>query len=285
MTALPPSGLIENSVALALEEDLGLGGDRTSNSIFPEETEGTAVIVARKGGILAGQAFATESFEQIEPECEIIWHKQDGDQLKPNDTIATIEGKVRTILTGERTALNFLGHLSGIATLTAQYVEAIQGTTANIVDTRKTTPTLRFAEKYAVRVGGGQNHRMRLDDAILIKDNHIAFAGGIEQAITKTRQDNGHMIKIEVEVDTLDQLKACLEHKIDAVLLDNMSPETLKAAVKMVNGKITTEASGGVTLDTVRAIAQTGVDIISVGALTHSAPCLDLGLDIDIGKA
>jgi len=285
MTALPPTGLIENSVALALEEDLGLGGDRTSNSIFPAQKEGTAVIAARANGILAGQAFATESFEQIEPTCEIIWHKQDGDKLSPNDTIATIEGKVRTILTGERTALNFLGHLSGIATLTAQYVKAIKGTSAQIVDTRKTTPTLRFAEKYAVRIGGGQNHRLRLDDAILIKDNHIAFAGGIEQAISKARQANGHMIKIEVEVDTLEQLKECLGHEIDAVLLDNMSPEILKKAVEMVNGKITTEASGGVNLETVRAIAESGVDIISVGALTHSAPCLDLGLDINIGNA
>ena len=285
MTALPPIGLIENSVALALEEDLGLGGDRTSNSIFPADTQGTAIIAARQNGILAGQAFANESFEQIEPECEVIWHKQDGDNLKPNETIATIEGKVRTILTGERTALNFLGHLSGIATLTAQYVKAVKGTGANIVDTRKTTPTLRFAEKYAVRVGGGQNHRMRLDDAILIKDNHIAFAGGIEQAITKARQDNGHMIKIEVEVDTLEQLQECLKYKIDVVLLDNMAPEMLKTAVEMVDGTIMTEASGGITLDTVRAIAQTGVDIISVGALTHSAPCLDLGLDIDIADA
>ncbi len=285
MTALPPIGLIENCVALALEEDLGLGGDRTTNSIFPANTQGSAVIAARASGILAGQAFATESFEQIEPTCEIIWHKQDGDPLNPNETIATIEGKIRTILTGERTALNFLGHLSGIATLTAKYVKAIEGTSAHIVDTRKTTPTLRFAEKYAVRVGGGQNHRLRLDDAILIKDNHIAFAGGIEQAITKARQDNGHMIKIEVEVDILDQLKQCLDHKIDAVLLDNMAPKTLKTAVEMVDGKIMTEASGGVTLDTVRAIAQTGVDIISVGALTHSAPCLDLGLDIDIADA
>ncbi len=208
--------------------------------------------------------------------------KQDGEELAPKDTIATIKAPVRTLLTGERVALNFLGHLTGIASLTNQYVQKTKHTKAKIVDTRKTTPGLRFAEKYAVRAGGGENHRFRLDDAILIKDNHIAFAGGIKKAIEKAKAANGHMVKIEVEVDTIDQLKECLSEKIDVVLLDNMTPDLLKEAVKLIDGKFIAEASGGVNLNTVKEIAEAGVDIISVGALTHSAKCLDLGLDIDI---
>jgi len=281
----PPSALIAQSVALALEEDLGLAGDITTNAIFNNQQTGKALIRARQAGVLAGQEFATESFLQINPSAEIIWHKHDSNPLQPDDKIATINTTVHAILTAERTALNFLGHLSGIASLTQKYVEAVKGTKAKIVDTRKTTPNLRFAEKYAVRAGGGENHRLRLDDAILIKDNHIAYAGGIKQAITKARASTGHMVKLEIEVDTIEQLKQCLPLKPDVIMLDNMKPDQLKEAVALIDGKITIESSGGINLTTVRAIAETGVDIISVGALTHSAPCLDLGLDIDISSA
>lgn len=277
-----PETLIKQAVSIALIEDLGLAGDITTNAIFTAEKTGTATINARQNGILAGRNFANEAFLQINPAANIIWHKSDGDTLIPGDMIAEIKTTVRTILTAERTALNFLGQLSGIASLTNLFVKEVQHTNAAIVDTRKTIPGLRFAQKYAVRAGGGKNHRFRLDDAVLIKDNHIAFAGGIDQAIKKVIAATGHMVKIEVEVDTLEQLKSCLPHRIDAVLLDNMSPETLKQAMKIINGSFLAEASGNVNLNTVKAIAESGVDIISIGALTHSAPCLDLGLDLDI---
>ena len=274
--------LVEKAVMTTLEEDLGLRGDITTNNIFDEKTVGTATLRAREKGILAGQGFVTTAFTLLDPTAEITWHKQDGNTLSPKEIIATINAPVRTILTAERTALNFLGHLSGIASLTRRFVDKVSHTNAKIADTRKTTPGLRFAQKYAVLAGGGTNHRFRLDDAVMIKDNHIAFAGGISQAIEKVKTTLGHMVKIEVEVDNLDQLETCLKHNIDAVLLDNMQPETLRQAVKLIDGKLIAEASGGINLDTVQEIAETGVDIISVGALTHSAPCLDLGLDIDI---
>lgn len=277
-----PNLLVKEAVINALKEDLGLAGDITTNSIFNDQQIGTATLRARETGILAGSQFVDATFRELNPNSELNWKKRDGDALAPKDIIATIKAPVKTLLTGERVALNFLGHLTGIASLTNQYVKKISHTDAKIVDTRKTTPGLRFAEKYAVRAGGGENHRFRLDDAILIKDNHIAFAGGINNAIEKAKEANGHMVKIEVEVDTIDQLKECLSHKIDVVLLDNMPPDLLKEAVKLIDGKFTSEASGGVNLDTVKEIAETGVDIISVGALTHSATCLDLGLDIDI---
>ena len=277
-----PNVLVQKAIKQALYEDLGLAGDITTNSIFDEKQLGIATLRAREHGILAGSQFVDATFLEINPNSEIIWNKQDGDELAPKDIIATIKAPVRTLLTGERVALNFLGHLTGIASLTNQYVQKSEHTKAKIVDTRKTTPGLRFAEKYAVRAGGGENHRFRLDDAILIKDNHIAFAGGIKNAIEKAKAANGHMVKIEVEVDTIEQLKECLSHPIDVVLLDNMSPALLKEAVKLIDGKFIAEASGGINLDTVKEIAETGVDIISVGALTHSAKCLDLGLDIDI---
>lgn len=277
-----PNLLVKEAVINALKEDLGLAGDITTNSIFNDQQIGTATLRARETGILAGSQFVDATFRELNPNSELNWKKRDGDALAPKDIIATIKAPVKTLLTGERVALNFLGHLTGIASLTNQYVKKISHTDAKIVDTRKTTPGLRFAEKYAVRAGGGENHRFRLDDAILIKDNHIAFAGGIDNAIEKAKEANGHMVKIEVEVDTIDQLKECLSHKIDVVLLDNMPPDLLKEAVKLIDGKFTSEASGGVNLDTVKEIAETGVDIISVGALTHSATCLDLGLDIDI---
>ncbi len=284
MTTLNPVE-IRTAVKLALREDLGHGGDLTTNTIFEETIKGQAVICSRQTGILAGRDFAAEAFKQLCNEAKCIWHKKDGATLKPGDRIATIKAPVRTLLSGERTALNFLGHLSGIASLTQQYVTAVNATNATIVDTRKTTPGLRFAEKYAVIMGGGKNHRFRLDDAILIKDNHIAFAGSIKKAISKARSGAGHTVKLEVEVDTLDQLKDVIKEQVDIVLLDNFTIPDLKAAVKMAKGNCLTEASGGVNLETVRAIAETGVDLISVGALTHSAPTLDLGLDIDIANA
>ncbi len=279
----PPEHLVADAVAAALEEDLGLAGDITSNAIFDTQTTGTAIIKAREAGVLAGALFADEAFCQTDPACEITWHKQDGDQLAIGDHIAEITGPVRAILTAERTALNFLGRLTGIATLTARYAEKIKHTSAVIVDAKNHTG-LRL-RKYCRPCGRWRNHRFRPDDAVLIKDNHIAFAGGIKAAISKARENTGHMIKLEVEVDTLEQLNKALAEKVDAVLLDNMSLEDLRRAVKTIDGRLIAEASGGVTLDTVADIAATGVDIISVGALTHSAPCLDLGLDIDIPTA
>ena len=272
-------GLIDRAIAEALAEDLGLAGDITTDAtVLPGETA-EGVIAARKPGVVAGLDLAEAAFRSLDPAVTFKRLKADGDLLAAGDGLALISGNARAILTAERVALNYLGRLSGIATLTRRYADAIAGTKAVIADTRKTTPGLRAFEKYAVRCGGGQNHRTGLFDAILIKDNHIVAAGGIEAAITRARAHAGHLVKIEIEVDSLDQLQAVLKQKVDAVLLDNMPPATLRKAVAMVAGRCLTEASGGVNLETVRAIAETGVDLISVGALTHSAPVLDLGLD------
>jgi len=276
--------MIAELTANALKEDLGRSGDITTNSIFKTSTMGVAKIFAREKGILAGIPFAEAAFTQLSTDAKIKWFVSDGSKINGGDCIAEIKAPVQTILTGERTALNFLGHLSGIATKTREFVELVRGTNAKIADTRKTTPGLRSAEKYAVRLGGGTNHRMGLDDAILIKDNHIAFAGGIADAITSVKKSVGHLVKIEIEVDNLNQLEECLLHEIDAVLLDNMLADQLKKAVQIIDGRIIAEASGGVTLETVAAIAATGVDIISIGALTHSSTSLDYGLDVDIPK-
>ena len=219
------------------------------------------------------------SFELIDPTIELHVAKPDGAKIGPGETIATVHGPARGILTAERTALNFLCHLSGIATATAAAVAAVAGSKAQIVCTRKTTPGLRAVEKYAVRMGGGTNHRFGLDDAVLIKDNHVAIAGGVTEALRRARENVGHMVKIEVEVDSLAQLAEALASKADAVLLDNMSPALLAQAVAMVDGRAITEASGGVTLEKVAAIAASGVDLISIGWLTHSAAALDIGLD------
>lgn len=274
-----PKGLVARAVAEALAEDLGLAGDLTTDATVPAEATAVAVIAARQPGVLAGLDLAEAAFAELDPAVRFERLKDDGDRLAAGEAAARISGNARAILTGERVALNYLGRLSGIATLTRRYVDAITGTKAAIVDTRKTTPGLRALEKYAVRCGGGRNHRTGLFDAILIKDNHIVAAGGIEAAIVRARESAGHMVKLEIEVDTLEQLDRVLAHKVDAVLLDNMPPATLRAAVARVAGRALTEASGGVTLSTVRAIAETGVDLISIGALTHSAPVLDLGLD------
>jgi len=272
--------VIEDIVRRALLEDLGHGCDVTSNAVIPDGKTGEAVIKAREGGVLAGLDVAVTAFKLTDPDIRITKHKNDGEVLQANDEILTVTGSARSLLTGERTALNFLSHLSGIATETAKYVEAVKSTKATIICTRKTLPGLRALQKYAVRAGGGSNHRFGLDDAVLIKDNHIALAGGIENAIKRVQENAGHMLKIEVEVDTLEQLKTALSYKIDAVLLDNMDKDMLKEAVALVNGTVLTEASGGINIGTVRDIAQSGVDMISVGTLTHSVKALDIGLDM-----
>jgi nicotinate-nucleotide pyrophosphorylase (carboxylating) len=274
-----PRYLVEQAVATALEEDLGGVGDITTNTISPPDAQGDASIIVRKPGVIAGLDLAAASFKSLDPDVRFTRIGEDGSKVEAGATIARIAGKTRALLTGERTALNFFGRLSGIATLTAGYVAAVEGTHAKIVETRKTTPGLRALEKYAVRCGGGTNHRFGLYDAVLVKDNHIAAAGGLAEALNAVRTAVGHLVKIEVEVDTLDQLEKVLRFPIDAVLLDNMDAGTLKRAIALVKGRVITEASGGVTLESVREIAKTGVDLISVGALTHSARSLDSSLE------
>ena len=272
--------LIEPLVRTALLEDLGRAGDITTNACVPEGTQATARMVGRLPGIVAGLDLAALAFELIEPGLRFTAERTDGTRVAPGQVIAQIAGPARGILTGERVALNFLSHLSGIATATRDISDTIAHTKCRVVCTRKTTPGLRAVEKYAVRCGGGANHRFGLDDAMLIKDNHIAIAGGVRQALARARAHAGHLVKIEIEVDTLAQLEEALAAKVDAVLLDNMPPATLREAVKLVKGRATTEASGRITPDNAASIAETGVDLISVGWLTHSAQTLDIGLDL-----
>ncbi len=274
-----PQFQVYRAVAAALDEDLGQAGDITTQATIDADATATAVIMARQAGRIAGIQFAEAAFKTFDHGARFEETAGDGMLVEPGEPVARIEGNARALLTGERVALNYLCHLSGIASLTHRYMEKIAGTGAQVCCTRKTTPHLRAFEKYAVRMGGGANHRFTLSDAILIKDNHIAAAGGIGEAIARARAYAGHMIKIEVEVDSLDQLDQALKHEIDAVLLDNMDAATLAKAVKRAKGHAILEASGGVNLETVRAIAESGVDLISIGALTHSAPTLDLGLD------
>lgn len=274
-----PTVMIEPLVRATLLEDLGRAGDITSDAIVPADQQSRTALVARKPGVVAGLDFATTAFHLMDPSISIRIEREDGTRLAPGDTIATLSGPARGILTAERTALNFLCHLSGIATATRGVVDAIAGHRTHVVCTRKTLPGLRTAQKYAVRVGGGSNHRFGLDDAILIKDNHIAIAGGIRPAVERVRAHAGHMVKIELEVDTLDQLDDALALRIDAVLLDNMDPATLRQAVSKVDGRMITEASGGIRPETAVAIAASGVDLMSIGWLTHSAQALDIGLD------
>lgn len=271
--------LYDDLVRATLREDLGLAGDVTTDAIVPEGLNAKAALVARKPGVIAGLDVANHAFRLLDPKMTIRIECPDGEKVAAGETIATFFGSARALLTGERTALNFLCHLSGIATATAQLCAAIDGHKARIVCTRKTTPGLRALEKYAVRMGGGSNHRFGLDDAVLIKDNHIAIAGGIRRAVECVRKLAGHLTKIEVEVDTLAQLDEVLALEVDVVLLDNMPPATLAEAVRMIDGRCLAEASGNVTRETVAAIAASGVDLISVGWLTHSAPALDIGLD------
>jgi nicotinate-nucleotide pyrophosphorylase (carboxylating) len=275
-----PAGLVAAAVRIALAEDLGRAGDITSAATIPADRSASAVIAARRPGVVAGMSFAAEAFRQVDPAVRFTVEREDGATLEAGAILARISGPARAILSAERVALNYLGRLSGIATATAELVAAVSGTRARIVDTRKTTPGLRAIEKYAVRCGGGSNHRFGLDDAVLIKDNHIAVAGGVAIAIRAARAAVGHLVKVEVEVDTLDQLAEAMTAAPDAVLLDNMNPAKLRAAVALIAGRCISEASGGVTPATVRAIAETGVDVISSGWITHSAPSLDLGLDM-----
>lgn len=278
LTPLSPL-LLEPLVRAALLEDLGRAGDITTDAIVPAGLRATCVLAARQPGVVAGLDLAALAFRLVDPATEMRVAREDGGAVAPGAIIASVTGPGRGLLTAERTALNFLCHLSGIASATAAIVAAVGDHKARIVCTRKTTPGLRAVEKYAVRAGGGANHRFGLDDAVLIKDNHIAIAGGVKAAIERARAEVGHLVKIEVEVDRLDQLEEALGIGIDAVLLDNMSVETLRQAVSMVAGRAVTEASGRVTAASAFEIAATGVDLISIGWLTHSAPALDIGLD------
>jgi nicotinate-nucleotide pyrophosphorylase (carboxylating) len=274
--------LIEPIVRVALLEDLGRAGDITTEAIVPEDAAVEAIIAARQPGVVAGLDAALLAFELLDPALRIERLCADGARISRGEAAARIIGRARGVLGAERTALNLLSRMSGVATATRALADAIAGTRAKIVCTRKTTPGLRVLEKQAVRLGGGANHRFGLDDAMLIKDNHIALAGGVRRALERARRHAGHLVKIELEVDTLDQLAEGLEAGIDAVLLDNMTPETMRRAVAMVDGRAITEASGRITPDTAPAVAATGVDLISSGWITHSAPILDLGLDIAV---
>ncbi|MEL6746601.1 MAG: carboxylating nicotinate-nucleotide diphosphorylase [Pseudomonadota bacterium] len=273
-------------VEMALREDLGLLGDVTSHACVPPTARAKAALVARTDGVIAGLELARLAFECASERDDIVAFESaisDGAQVAAGTTLAAVEAPARTVLAGERVALNLLSHASGIATATRAFVAAIEGTGARITCTRKTLPGLRAVQKYAVRVGGGHNHRIGLFDAVMIKDNHIAAAGGVREALATVRQTVGHLVKIEIEVDTLEQLRTALEYQPDVVLLDNMAPATLREAVEIADAadrRPVLEASGGVTLATVRPIAQTGVDVISVGGLTHSVMALDIGLDI-----
>lgn len=272
--------LIEPLVRAALMEDIGRGGDLTTNAIVKPDSRATAAFVARRSGIVFGNECASLTFRLLDPRARYEVRAPDGSHVDAGQTIAIISATARAVLTGERTALNFMTHLSGISTATAELAALIAEYPAKIVCTRKTTPGLRALEKAAVAAGGGRNHRFGLDDAVLIKDNHIALAGGILQAVRAVRASAGHTVKIEVEVDSLEQLALLLEDPVDAVLLDNMTPEQLTQAVVLTDKRMITEASGSVTPRNVTAIAQSGVDIISAGWITHSAPALDIGLDI-----
>ena len=271
--------LVEPIVRHALEEDLGRAGDITSELTIPAEQQAKAIMVARTPGTIAGLIAAEIAFRLVDPSLKFALATPDGSKVEAGATLVTLTGSARSILTGERVALNFAGHLSGIATATAKLVDAVAGTKTRIVCTRKTTPGLRLLEKYAVRCGGGFNHRFGLDDAVLIKDNHIAAAGGIRPVLERVRAGLGHMAKVEIEVDTIAQLEEALALAADTVLLDNMSLDDLTRAVTLTKGRAVLEASGSVSPANVRAIAMTGVDYISSGAITHSAPSLDLGLD------
>lgn len=274
-----PRGIVAEIVALALDEDLGGRGDLTSLATIAEDAVASFEIVSRAEGVLSGRQAADEVLAQVDPALICDWRLADGDDVHAGQAIARLQGPARALLTAERSVLNFLGHLSGIATLTRRYAAAVAGTGAVIAHTRKTTPGLRALELQAVRAGGGASHRFGLDDAILIKDNHVAVCGGVGAAVRRAKAFAGHMTRIAVEVDRLDQLGDAMEAGAESVLLDNFSLEDLIKAVAAANGKVTLEASGGVTLDTVRAIAETGVDVISVGAITHSAVNFDFGLD------
>ena len=280
MTLSPPPPIVyEPILRRGLAEDLGRAGDLTTDSIVSPDAVAHAHVVARKPGTVAGIGIAARAFTLVDPAVNIEVRMADGTAVGPGTDLAEVAGPARALLTAERTALNVLGRLSGIATATRSMVDAVAHTSAAIACTRKTTPGLRALEKYAVRAGGGVNHRFGLDDAVLIKDNHLAVAGSVKEAVERVRSAVGHMIKVELEVDSLAQLEEGLAAGVDAVLLDNMAPSELATAVAVVDGRAVTEASGSVTPETVAAMAETGVDLISVGWITHSAPALDVALD------
>ncbi len=284
-TAYPsvlPHPLVEEAVRNALLEDLGRAGDITSHATISPEKQATAILTSREDGVLAGLDFVRAAFAQIDPSLDVSIAVTDATRIKAGQEIARISGNARSILSAERVALNYLMVLSGIATYTARFADKIAHTQAKICDTRKTMPGMRSFAKYAVRCGGGANHRFGLDDAVLIKDNHIAVAGGVKQAIEAARSFVGHLVKIEVEVDTLEQMAEALSVQADVILLDNMPPETLVKAVEINAGRAKLEASGNINFDTVKTVAETGVDYISTSKITMSAPTLDVGLDIII---
>lgn len=274
-----PRLLLEPLVRDALAEDLGRAGDLTTDAVVPVGARDAFVITARAGGTVAGLDLAHLAFTLVDPGVRFTPYLQDGDRVRAGSRIARVEGPARALLTAERVALNFLGHLSGVASATATIVDAVAHTSTRVCCTRKTTPGLRTVEKYAVRCGGGANHRFGLDDAVLVKDNHVAVAGSVTEAVRRVRAAVGHLVAIEVEVDSLDQLEELLRSPVDAVLLDNMPPEVTAEAVRLVAGRMVTEASGTVTAATAPALAEAGVDLVSAGWITHSAPVLDLGLD------
>jgi nicotinate-nucleotide pyrophosphorylase (carboxylating) len=277
----PQRVLYEELLRRELRDDLGRAGDITTDAIAAPGDRAAAEIMARRAGRVCGVGIALDAFRLLgDVEAEIV--RSDGGDVEPGEVLARVGGSARTMLSAERTALNLLGHLSGVATATRDLAKAIAEHPARIVDTRKTTPGLRALEKYAVRVGGGSNHRFGLDDAVLIKDNHLLLAGGVREAVERARARLGHLVKLEIEVDTLEQLTEALELGVDAVLLDNMSIADLTEAVAMARGRATTEASGGIDAATIAAVAATGVDRISLGWITHSAPALDVGLDFRI---
>jgi nicotinate-nucleotide pyrophosphorylase (carboxylating) len=273
--------LYDDVVRRALLEDLGRAGDVTTDAIVSPGLAGRANVVARAEGRVAGLEAALHAFRLLDPDCRLDVRLGDGRDAAKGEAIACVSAGARALLTAERTALNLLGHLSGVATATRDVVARLDGLKTRVVDTRKTTPGLRALEKHAVRVGGGSSHRYGLDDAVLVKDNHVALAGGIAEAVRRVRGSVGHMVKVEVEVDTLAQLDEALAVGVDAVLLDNMDLPALREAVRRSRGRALTEASGGIRPETVREVAETGVDLISLGWLTHSAPSLDVALDVE----
>lgn len=274
-----PDLLVAPIVRATLAEDLGRAGDVTAQACVPADAILTADFVARRGGVVAGLSCIRLALAELDPSTIVHELTEDGQAVPAGTTLARVSGNARAILTAERTALNLIGRLCGIATLTQDFVDAVAGTNARITDTRKTTPGLRALEKYAVRCGGGVNHRFGLDDAILIKDNHVAACGSVGEAVRRAKAFAGHLMKVEVEVDSLLQLQEALGNDPDVIMLDNFTLDDMREAVKLVGGRVVLEASGGITLETVRGVAETGVDVISVGALTHSAKVLDIGLD------
>ena len=282
--ALPSGFDLNEFVTGTLAEDLGIGGDVTSAATMRGEAQFTAAIVAREPITVAGLEIAAAIFHALDPEVEIAELASDGDRIEAGAVLTRLEGNARAMLAAERSALNTLQHLSGIATLTARYVDAIAGTGAVLLDTRKTIPGLRVLDKYAARMGGAQNHRMRLDDGVLIKDNHVAACGGVAEAVKRAKAANTGL-EIQVEVDRIDQIEAALAAGAERLLLDNMAPPMLREAVELVAGRVPLEASGGIRLETIRAIAETGVDFISAGRITQSAPAVDIGLDYSVGPS